>query len=160
MYREGINYLEDYLERLGDEDQNDAQFYTRADNLNYWFGTVETTLGSLSQRLTASVGQRRINTDLAGAPSAERSTNVPSEEIIKTPWNEIDDVFYEARGSTWALMHLLRAIEIDFADVLQDKNARVSLQQIIRELEATQEPIYSPMILNGTGFGLVANHSR
>ncbi len=159
VYREGIDYLEDYLKRLGDEDQSDAQFYTRADNLNYWFGTVETTLGSLSQRLTASVGQRRINTDLAGAPTAERSTKVPSEEIIKTPWNEIDDVFYEARGSTWALLHLLRAVEVDFAEVLEDKNARVSLQQIIRELEATQEPVYSPMILNGTGFGFVANHS-
>lgn len=159
VYREGIRYLEAYLARLGDEDKSDAQFYTRADNLNYWFGTVETTLGSLSQRLTASVGQRRINTDLAGAPTAERSTRVPPEEIIKTPWTEIDDVFYEARGSTWALLHLLRAVEIDFADVLENKNARVSLQQIIRELEATQETVYSPMILNGTGFGFVANHS-
>jgi len=159
VYREGIGDLEAYLERLGDEDINDAQFFTRADNLNYWFGTVETTLGSLSQRLTASVGQRRINTDLAGAPMAERSTAVPSEDIIKTPWSEIDNVFYEARGTTWALVHLLRAVEVDFADVLENKNARVSLQQIIRELEATQEPVFSPMILNGTGFGFVANHS-
>ena len=47
----------------------------------------------------------------------------------------------------------------DFADVLDDKNARVSLQQIIRELEPTQDAIWSPMILNGNGFGFVANHS-
>lgn len=159
VYREGIEYLDSYLERLGDEDKSDAQFFTRADNLNYWFGTVETTLGSLSQRLSASVGQRRLNTDLAGAPTATRSTDVPDEELVKTPWDEIDDVFYEARGSAWALAHLLRAIEVDFADVLDDKNARVSLQQIIRELDATQESIYSPIILNGTGFGFVANHS-
>jgi hypothetical protein len=159
VYREGINYLQAYLKRLGDEDLTDAQFFTRADNLNYWFGTVETTLGSLSQRLSASVGQRRLNTDLAGAPTAERSTKVPSEDLIKTPWTEIDDVFYEARGAAWALTQLLRAIEVDFADVLQNKNARVSLQQIIRELEATQEPVFSPVILNGTGFGFVANHS-
>ena len=39
------------------------------------------------------------------------------------------------------------------------KNARVSLQQIIRELEPTQDTIWSPMIMNGSGFGLVANHS-
>ena len=159
VYREGIEYLQAYLTRLGDEDKTDAQFFTRADNLNYWFGTVETNLGSLSQRLSASVGQRRLNTDLAGAPAAERSTKVPKEELVKTPWDEIDDVFYEARGSAWALAHLLRAIEIDFGDVLDNKNARVSLQQIIRELDATQETIYSPMILNGTGFGFVANHS-
>ena len=50
-------------------------------------------------------------------------------------------------------------MEIDFADVLVKKNALVSLRQIIRELEATQESVFSPMILNGSGFGLFANHS-
>jgi len=44
-------------------------------------------------------------------------------------------------------------------DILAKKNALVSLRQIIRELEATQESIFSPMILNGSGFGFVANHS-
>ena len=39
------------------------------------------------------------------------------------------------------------------------KNAQTSLQQIIRELEATQEPLWSPVILNGGGFGMLANHS-
>ena len=53
----------------------------------------------------------------------------------------------------------LKAIEHDFADVLEKKNAKVSVQQIIRELEATQEPVWSPMVLNGNGFGFVANHS-
>ena len=78
---------------------------------------------------------------------------------MKTPWLEIDDVFYEARGQAFALLHLLRAMDEDFAAVLDDKNARVSLQQIIRELEPTQDPIWSPMILNGNGFGFYANHS-
>jgi hypothetical protein len=53
----------------------------------------------------------------------------------------------------------MRAAEIDFKQVLADKNALVSLRQIIRELEATQQPIRSPMILNGTGMGMFANHS-
>jgi hypothetical protein len=56
-------------------------------------------------------------------------------------------------------LQLLRAIEIDFNSVLENKNAKISLQQIIRELEASQESLWSPMILNGSGFGLVANHS-
>jgi hypothetical protein len=43
--------------------------------------------------------------------------------------------------------------------VLENKNAKISLQQIIRELEASQESLWSPMILNGSGFGLLANHS-
>jgi hypothetical protein len=124
-----------------------------------WLAIVEKRLGSLSQRLSASVGQVRINTDLAGDPAANQSTPAPAEIITKTPWSEIDDVFYEARGTSWALEHLLKAVEHDFSDILQKKNALVSLRQIIRELEATQETVWSPMILNGSGFGMLANHS-
>lgn len=158
-YREGIEYLNSYLKRLGDDDEYDAQFYARADNLRYWLSTVETRLGSLSQRLSASVGQKRINIDLAGESESQQSTRTPSEMEVKTDWLKIDDVFYEARGSTWAIIHLLKAIEVEFADVLKKKNATVSLQQIIRELEATQETVWSPVILNGSGFGFVTNHS-
>jgi hypothetical protein len=78
---------------------------------------------------------------------------------VKTDWTEIDDVFYEARGASWALLHILKAVEIDFRAILEKKNALVSVRQIIRELEGTQEPMGSPMILNGSGFGIFANHS-
>ena len=107
----------------------------------------------------ASVGQNRVNIDLQGDTAAEQSTATPANLKVKTDWLEIDDVFYEARGSAWALLHFLKAVEIDFRQVLEKKNALVSLQQIIRELEATQDTVWSPMILNGTGFGFVANHS-
>ncbi len=116
-------------------------------------------MGSLSQRLSASVGQDRLNTDLAGDSAADQATMTPSHNMVKTSWWQIDDVFYEARGATWALLHYMKAVEHDFRPVLEKKNALVSLQQIIRELEATQETVWSPMVLNGSGFGLVANHS-
>ena len=158
-FAEGRDYLENYLNRLSDQQVYDAQFYARADNLRYWLGTVEKRMGSLSQRLSASVGQRRINTDLAGSDGARQSTYSPSELMVKTSWWDIDNVFYEARGTAWALVHFLKAVEVDFVDVLEKKNALASLQQIIRELEMTQQPIHSPMIVNGEGFGLLANHS-
>ena len=158
-YRRGLNALKAYHSRLLDSEQPRAQFYARADNLTRWLGDVETRLGSLSQRLSASVGQKRLNTDLAGDSAATQSTSTASELEVKTPWSEIDDVFYEARGASWALIQILRAVEVDFAATLQKKNALVSLRQIIRELEATQEAVWSPIILNGSGFGLVANHS-
>ncbi len=157
-YRTGIKSLKSYLSRLS-SNEDDAQFYARADNLVSWLSVAEKRLGSLSQRLTASVGQVRINTDLAGDAEALQSTPLADEVVTKTPWNKIDDVFYEARGTTYALIHLLKAVEYDFSDVLRKKNALVSLRQIIRELEATQEPVLSPVILNGSGFGLFANHS-
>ena len=158
-YRDGLKLLSSYLERLGDPSQPDAQFYARADNLQQWLQSVETRLGSLSQRLSASVGKRQLNIDLAGDAAAVQATQAPRERQYKTPWLEIDDVFYEARGQTWALLHLLRAMEQDFGDVLDKKNARVSLQQIVRELEPTQDAVWSPVILNGDGLGLLANHS-
>lgn len=158
-YQKAIQNLYSYLHRLTDDNTQDAQFYSRADNLSDWLALIEKRLGSLSQRLSASVGQARLNTDLAGDADAQQST--PGDKIVevRTPWMEIDDVFYEARGSAWALSHLLKAAEVDFQDILQKKNARVSLQQIIRELEATQATIWSPFILNGGGFGFFANHS-
>ncbi|MGD8417835.1 MAG: DUF2333 family protein [Pseudomonadales bacterium] len=158
-YREGIHLFESYLDRLSDPGNPNAQFYARADNLQHWLQGVETRLGSLSQRLSASVGKRQLNIDLAGDSAAAQATSAPEEQDYKTPWLQIDDVFYEARGQTWALILLLRAMERDFGDVLDKKNARVSLQQIIRELEPTQDALWSPMILNGDGFGLLANHS-
>lgn len=158
-YRRGINALDDYLQRLGDQNQQSAQFYARADNLRIWLAEVETRLGSLSQRLSASIGKRQLDTGLAGDAAARQSTPSAPDSIMKTPWHERDDVFYEARGTTWALIHLLKAIEVDFRDVLQNKNALISLQQVIRELEPTQETLWSPIILNGSGFGMLANHS-
>jgi hypothetical protein len=158
-YSEAIDHLESYLSRITDPAITNAQFYARADNLANWLLAVESRLGSLSQRLSASVRQRRVNTDTAGELGAAQSTPSRAETFVKTSWLEIDDIFYEARGATWALMHFLQAVKIDFQDVLEDKNAVASLSQIIRELEASQRAIFFPVILNGSGFGMFANHS-
>jgi len=158
-YRKASGHLENYLARLTDPQDADAQFYARADNLADWLSIVEKRLGSLSQRLSASAGQRRFNTDLSGETEARQSTGAPQEIEVKTPWLEVDDVFYETRGTTWALIHYLKAMEVDFKEVLEKKNATASFRQIIRELEATQEPLRSPMVLNGSRFGPLANHS-
>ena len=159
QYREGIEYFQAYRNRLANPLEANAQFYARADNLQQWLAAVETRLGSLSQRLSASVGKRQLNTDLAGDSAASQATQSPQEQVVKTPWLQIDNVFYEARGFTYGLIHMLHAVDHDFADVLDKKNARVSLKQIIRELEPTQETLWSPMVLNGDGFGPLANHS-
>lgn len=158
-YNKAIKALYAYRTELADTNSQSAQFYARADNLRDWLQEVTKRLGSYSQRLSASVGREQLNVDLAGDNVATQSTYTQSQMALKTSWWKIDDVFYEARGATWALLHFLKAIEVDFNDVLEKKNARVSLQQIIRELEASQEAIWSPMILNGSGFGMLANHS-
>ncbi len=158
-YGRGIDLVRNYLQRLANKNDADGQFYARADNLQKWLEGVESRLGNLSQQLSASVGKRQLDLALAGDASAAQSTSRPEEETVKTPWTQIDDIFFEARGQAWALLHLMRAMEVDFRDVLEDKNATISVRQIVRELEGTQEAIMSPMILNGEGLGFLANHS-
>jgi len=158
-YREGIEGFESYRDRLAGQKGPEAQFFARADNLREWLAQVEKRLGSLSRRLGDSVAKSVINTDLAGDAAAEASSDLPDSVPVQTSWFEIDDIFYEARGTSWALVHFFRAVEFDFAQVLADKNARASVRQIIRELEASLQPMRSPVVLNGGGFGLFANHS-
>ncbi|MFT6733654.1 MAG: hypothetical protein ACJAS9_001844 [Polaribacter sp.] len=158
-YQDGRESLSQFRRGLIKNETQNVQFYARADNLRSWLELVNKRLGGLSQRLSAAVGQERVNTDLSGDSSASQSTKTSTDISVKTPWLLIDDVFYESRGACWALIHLLKAVQIDFADVLEKKNAKASLAQIIRELESTQETVWSPLILNGSGFGLMANHS-
>jgi len=159
VYSEAIDKLKSFKEGIADTARTDVQFYARADNLKTWLDLVNKRLGGLSQRLSASVVQQRINTDLSGDSVALQSSKSSRQVFVKTAWMKIDDTFYESRGACWALIHFLKAVEIDFGPVLEKKNARASLSQIIRELEATQESVWSPFILNGSGFGLMANHS-
>ncbi len=161
-YRKAISSLYSYrnaLVGISTAKNDTAQFYARADNLTSYFDEVQKRLGSYSQRLSASVGTDKINTDLAGDNEAKQSSSEASHAQLRTSWWQLDDVFHESRGAAWALLHFLKAIEIDFDSVLENKNATISLQQIIRELESSQQTLWSPMVLNGDGFGVLANHS-
>lgn len=159
QYRAGIEHLQQYNLRLAQPGNKTAQFHVDAQHLNDYLAGVEQRLKNLSQRLTASVGPR-VNTDVSAVSvKSPEAKKIVSALYKKTPWLQIDDIFYEARGSSWALIALLQAVEIDFADTLRAKNAQDSFDQIIRELEPTQQMVFSPMILNGDGFGFVANHS-
>ena len=158
-YRKGVKALDRYLARLA---IGKADFFARADNLAEWLTLVNRRLGSLSQRLSASVGEHQVNTTSQGEELGGRQAGaeITTKQVYsQTPWLEVDDVFYEARGSAWAIIEFLRAAEIDFHDVLKDKNAVVSMRNIIRELENSQRAVWSPMVLNGRGFGFTANYS-
>jgi hypothetical protein len=158
-YRKAIEGFKDYRDRLSGVDQADAQFFARADNLREWLAQVEKRLGSLTRRLGDSVATDVINTDLAGERANDANTTLPDRVTVRTSWFEIDDVFFEARGTAWALVHFFRAAELDFSSVLADKNAEASVRQIIRELETSLKSLSSPMVMNGGGYGLFANHS-
>jgi hypothetical protein len=150
QYNNGIKALEEYRAALIAGTDQTARFYTRADNLRAYLMVVEKRLGSYAQRLSASVNDAELTASF---------TEGGAQVLEATPWHKVDDVFYEARGYTWALLHMLQAISIDFESVLSGKNAMVSVEQIIRDLHGATMRKMSPVVLNGHGYGLLANHS-
>ncbi len=149
-YRRGIEALRTYANSLSER----RRFFARADNLNMYLGVISQRLGSLAHRLSANVRELRYVATAAG------DMLIPEGEITETtPWLEIDDIFFEARGYIWALIHVFKAIEIDFRDVLESRRARESFSRIIIKLKNTQQMVWSPLILNNSGFGIMTNHS-
>ncbi len=157
-FRKGIEALDRYFDALVASDDQSARFYVRADNLAAYLAVVEKRLGSFAQRLSASVGDSELTAALVG-PSEEAAANTSAPTRVGTPWLEIDNVFYEARGYAWALLHTFKALAVDFEPVLRDKNAVPTMQQVIYDLEEATKRMWSPVVLNGHGFGLIVNHS-
>ncbi|KAA0020799.1 DUF2333 family protein [Salinicola corii] len=111
--------------------------------LTEWLAQVQQRLRTQTRQLAANVGQ---------SPNGDQQTD-------STPWLRIDNVFFEARGTTWALAQLLQAARIDYADVIDGSGVGADFDQLVAELKSSQARVWSPVILNGSGFGLFANHS-
>lgn len=150
-YRAGLNALRQFRAALIAGTDQTARFFSRADNLRAYLQLVEKRLGNYAQRLSASVGEEALMVGVIEQNQAQH--------LERTPWHLIDDNFYEARGYAWALLHMMQAIAIDFEHVLETRNAKVSIDQVIRDLHGATQLKKSPIVLNGHGFGLLANHS-
>jgi len=142
-YREGLAALESYRLRLAAKPAG-AHFFARADGLSRWLADVDDRLNAYGRRLA------RVSAPDASA--ADRSDTPAS-------WSQIDDAFYEARGYAWALQAQQAAIGVDFAEVLRTADAGALHRDVIAALAGTQKPIRSPLILNGSEYGVLANHS-
>jgi hypothetical protein len=153
-YQKGIDSLLSYNNRLSGKGQSKGMFYARADNLRQYLELVEKRLGDYSTRLSASSDRHQ---NLIMPVRSKELVGIST--ISRTPWLEIDNIFYEVRGATWALLHILKAIEYEFNDVLIDKHALDTMKRMINELENGLAPVLSPLILNGNGFGVTANYS-
>jgi hypothetical protein len=156
--REARDALTAWRATLASLGERDAVFVADAENLREWLAITERRLAELTQRLAASV--TRSAGDAAPAEGTPNLTlALPTAPLPATRWIEIDDVFFEARGSAWALLQFLAAAETDFEAALARSNALPVLRRIRRDLEGALTPLSSPLVLNGGGYGLFANHS-
>ncbi|MDX1466595.1 MAG: DUF2333 family protein, partial [Halomonas sp.] len=145
---QALEALDGYLQAL--DEGAEAAFGDRGQGLAAWLEAVSRSLDDLGLRLSASIGPRVELRDL----------DIDAEALpARTPWYRVDDVFFEARGQAWAMLHLLRAVERDQADVLAAAGLEARWEALVAELELSQRRLWSPLVLNGSGFGLFANHS-
>ena len=103
-YRQGIDRLDAYGQRLS---LGSANFYPRSDNLIQLLEQYVSLLGGVNTRLL----------------NASRRHAEPAS--VKVGWTQIDDNFYYAQGVGYALCHLFKALQFEFAVVLKDKNADI-----------------------------------
>ncbi|WP_205527603.1 DUF2333 family protein [Halomonas sp. JS92-SW72] len=128
----------------------DRDGFVPGQGLGEWLERSAARLDDLALRLAASVGSHEALTELA----------VETESLPpRTPWHRVDDIFFEARGTGWALAQLLEGVQRDQADVLAESGAEAEWERLLAELSMTQRRLWSPVVLNGSGFGLFANHS-
>lgn len=136
-YRQALVSLDAYFRRLDNPVSPDTRFHARPEALSRWLEDVDARLENYAQRLSVAAG--------AGDASAD--------------WTAVDNIFFEARGYAWALRAQQEAIAADFSGVLLAADGRTLLDASMRHLDGTQQPLRSPMIMNGSEFGVLANHS-
>lgn len=145
---QALEALNGYLGRLRQD--GEASFGDQGQGLAAWLEAITASLDELGLQLSASIGSRDELRDL----------DIDADALPpRTPWYRVDEVFFEARGQAWALMHLLEAVKRDQADVLAEAGVTGRWEQLVAELERSQRRLWSPLVLNGSGFGIFANHS-
>jgi hypothetical protein len=133
QYRRARKALLAYNARLG---AGQALFERRADNLLETLDRIALDLGSSAAALDQRIAAH------AGNPFDRRA----------------DDVFYSIKGQSYAYALVLRALAVDFADVLRDRNVATLWDNMLASLDraATMAPL---VILNGAPDGMLfASH--
>lgn len=124
----------DALRRFREDLGGQAGFYPRADNLIQLLEPLVSELGAVNSRLLEALAGEKVG------------------------WTEVDDNFYYAQGAGYAMLGLMRAVRVDFAQVIRDKNAQEITDLIIESLAESQ---FEPWVVtNGSKDGILANHSN
>jgi len=138
--------LDAYLETFGES--GSAAFGARGRGVGPWLDDVGGSLDALIEQLSASVGDDDMLADVGLAAA----------DGVNVPWYRVDNVFHQARGQTWALRQLLEAVERDQSDAIASAGLDEDWQRLLVEIERSQRQLWSPVVLNGSGFGVFANY--
>ena len=131
-YKEGLNELSAYAENLK---KGQSNFFTRTDNLIPLLRSFEDLLGSCDENLV-------------------KTHEVDGSEVSHFM---ADNYFFYAKGVASALHTILRAVLVDYKEVLESRRAADDMHRAIESLHHTMQidPIY---ITNADLSGILANH--
>lgn len=160
QYRQGLGFLESYLISLTLTGPEAGQFVARQDVLERWLSRQQRRLGSFGVRLRANAGIYEFNPNIDS--SMDEYDDIPGFDFHNqriTHWRDRDDEFYQIRGSIYVMYHVMLAIRTDFEPMLNNFQAMGTMNRILSELHTANQPMVSPVVLNGSEFGFAHNHS-
>jgi hypothetical protein len=123
QYRRGIEDLQRYNERLA---QGKAVYERRADNLLATLDRISDDLGAASAALTYEVDQG--------------STHFLDFNA--------DEMFYSIKGKLYAYYLILRELELDFGDVVRERNLQANWAELLTSLRLGAT-LYPWIVSNG-----------
>ena len=130
-------------------------FYPRADNLAELFKQYASLMGGANTRLVNAPRDMKRALIIDDKSTFESKSSGTAD--VGIPWFKIDDNLYYAQGIAYALFESIKAIRIDFYDVLVDKNSLKLLDKILEDLQRCSfEPL---IVFNGNLNSIFANHS-
>jgi hypothetical protein len=151
-WRQGHGSLETFYRNLL---VGKASFYPRADNLVELLNQYVSLMGGVNTRLINAPRDIKESVSMEGDKKADPGP--PATVEIDIPWYRVDDNFYYAQGVAYALYESFKAIEVDFAEVIRDKN---SIPLVKKILELLKRCDFDPIIVfNGDPASIFANHS-
>jgi hypothetical protein len=132
-----------------------AHFYPRADNLVELLNQYVSLMGGVNTRLINAPRDIRESVSMEGEKKPDSGPLATVE--IDIPWYRVDDNFYYAQGVAYALHESFKAIEVEFGDVIRDKNSVPLVKKILELLKRCDfEPL---IVFNGDPDSIFANHS-
>lgn len=162
QYKEGIRLLETYLTDLNSATSEAKYFAARQDMVIRWLERQKVMLGNYTAQLQRNVGPSTYD---VGVLTQEVLNMEPFLDAAKEDpdavhgFFERDDVFYQVRGGVYVMYHVMLAMRTDCEDLFNSSKAMGIVNRVLNELENATNPMRSPMVLNGTEFGFVQNHS-
>jgi len=168
QYREGIQFLKDYLDAMNSATTEGTYFAARQDQVIRWLERQQIMLGDYASRLQNNVGAVSYDTGVLTSmdqkflntvsDTTDQPKQADSEKNVSS-LTERDDVFYQVRGGVYVMYHVMLAMRKDCEKLLNDAQAMGIMNRVINELEQACKPMKSPVVLNGSEFGVIQNHS-